>query len=172
MTRDDFTAAFEEHKDAVYHFALRMTNSSSIADDIAQDVFVALLRAKHIDADCTSVKAWLLGVARHLIWKHWRRVGKLASLDERIHDVARPNPESIEAQAVAAAIANLRLLQREVLILATYEGMSLQEIAQTLKLDVGTVKARLYRARQTLKRQLAEYKPDCTCEAQHVNVDR
>jgi DNA-directed RNA polymerase specialized sigma24 family protein len=50
-------------------------------------------------------------------------------------------------------------LQREALILATYEGFSLQEMAEILVVEVGTVKARLHRARENLKRLLASERP-------------
>jgi RNA polymerase sigma-70 factor (ECF subfamily) len=63
-----------------------------------------------------------------------------------------------QQHAVAAAVVALPPLQREALILATYEGLSLRETADTLMVEVGTVKARLHRARENLKLMLAPYK--------------
>jgi RNA polymerase sigma-70 factor (ECF subfamily) len=70
-----------------------------------------------------------------------------------------PDFEHLDVEeAVAFAIAALPPLQRETLILAVYEGFSLKEIADTVAVEVGTVKARLHRARENLKRVLAPLK--------------
>jgi RNA polymerase sigma factor (sigma-70 family) len=63
-------------------------------------------------------------------------------------------------------------LQREALILATYEELSLQEIAQALAVEVGTVKARLHRARENLKRMLAPYRPGNARSAKEYGTAR
>jgi RNA polymerase sigma-70 factor (ECF subfamily) len=59
------------------------------------------------------------------------------------------------AALVERAIASLPLLQREALLLFEYEGLSMEEIAQVTGSDAGTVKARLFRARESLRRRLA-----------------
>ncbi len=59
---------------------------------------------------------------------------------------------------MSVAVAALPPLQREALILATYEGLSLQEIADTLAIEIGTVKARLHRARENLKTILVPHR--------------
>jgi RNA polymerase sigma-70 factor (ECF subfamily) len=64
--------AFEDHKDAVYDFAPRMTSSSTVAEDIAQDCFLELLRNPHAyDPARGSLRMFLFGVARHLVYRHW-----------------------------------------------------------------------------------------------------
>jgi RNA polymerase sigma-70 factor (ECF subfamily) len=73
------------------------------------------------------------------------------------------HPVSIErseiSHIVAEAVRGLPLLQREVLILAEYEELSLEEIARAVESEVGTVKSRLHRARENLRRMLAPLKP-------------
>jgi RNA polymerase sigma-70 factor (ECF subfamily) len=160
MTDQEFGAIFQEHRDAVYQFAWRMTNSAALAEDIAQDVFLALLRGEaEFKPARGSLRALLLGVARHLAWKRWRQDQRWSSVDEE-EFVATPLAlESVGMQhAVAAAVATLPPLQREALVLATYEELSLQEIADALAVEVGTIKARLHRARENLKRMLAPYR--------------
>ena len=61
-------------------------------------------------------------------------------------------------EIVAGAVRELPPLQREALILAEYEGLSLEEIAQAVEAEVGTVKSRLHRARENLRRMLAPLK--------------
>lgn len=88
MTDDEFRAAFDQHKDAIYRFAWRMTASSDAADDIAQDVFLALWRQPD-RFDATRGRAYLLGVARNLARKRWRDGHRWEELDEE-HFVAQP----------------------------------------------------------------------------------
>jgi len=161
MTDNEFGALFEQHKNAVYQFAWRMTNSPVVAEDIAQDTFLTLWRGEaELDRSRGSMRALLLGIARHLAWKRWRRDQRWSSLDdETFVAVSLSGEVSGLEEAVSAAVAALPPLQREALILATYEGLSLQEMADALAVEVGTVKARLHRARENLKRILAPYKP-------------
>jgi len=157
MNEREFETIFEEHKNAVYHFAWRMTNSQAVADDISQDVFLILLRGEvELDQSRGSIRALLLGIARRLVWRLWRQDRRWSSLDDDAYFAEALNVDSIDMQeAVSAAVAALPPLQREVLILATYQELSLREIAEALVVGVGTVKARLYRARENLKRLLA-----------------
>jgi len=70
MTEPEFRAAFRQHKDAVYSFTWRMTNSTVAAEDIAQDVFLTLLRRPDcFDHTRGQLRSFLLGVARNLVLK-------------------------------------------------------------------------------------------------------
>ncbi len=161
MNGDQFRAIFAEHREALYQFAWRMTGSAVTAEDIAHDVFMLLLRGDvQFDAARGSMRSLLLGVARHCAWKRWRHERLWSPLDEDDFIAAPLSVESLdEQQAVGQAVAALPPLQREVLLLATYEGMHLDEIASLLSIEVGTVKSRLHRARTNLKSVLAAYKP-------------
>jgi len=161
MTEAEITAAFGQHKDAVYRFAWRMTRSPSAAEDIAQEVFLSLLtHPERFRGERGTLRAFLLGTARNISLKRWREQNRWDPLED--HDfVAQPlDPEGQEiGEYVAGAIALLPLLQRETLILAEYEGLTLEEIAHAVHAEVGTVKSRLHRARENLRRMLAPLKP-------------
>lgn len=161
MRDDEFTAIFIEYRNAVYQFVWRMTNSRTTADDVTQDVFVAFLRGQiSIDGSRGAVRSLLLGTARNLVWKQWRRDRRWSPLFEESF-VAAPLPfhEDGREKAVTAAVSGLPPLQREALVLATYEELSIVEIAELLGVEAGTVKARLHRARENLKRMLSAYCP-------------
>lgn len=167
MTDIEFRTAFEQHKDAVYRFAWRMTGSEAAAEDIAQEVFVALLaQPEQYDPGRGPLRGFLLGIARNLALKNWREQHRWVDLDGEEME-ASPSPvERLDAsQAVGAAVRALPLLQREALILAEYEELSLEEIAQAVDAEVGTVKSRLHRARENLRRALAPLKPEKTTKA-------
>ena len=162
MTDAEFEAVFQEHKNAVYQFAWRMTNSGATAEDIAQEVFLSLWRGEaELDAARGSWRALLLGIARNIAWKRWRRDRKWSQLEDDAAVCAAPMPvETLALQdSVEHAVQALPPLQREALILATYSELSLQEIADATGAEIGTVKARLHRARENLKRMLSAYKP-------------
>ena len=157
MTDAEFQAVFDEHKDAVYRFAWRMAGSPSAAEDVTQDVFMALLRhPRRFDASRGTLRAFLLGVARNLVLKRWRAEHRYEPLDDEAMPAAPVDLGHGEVgDIVGRAVQALVPLQREVVILAEYEGLTLAEIAHAVGADVGTVKSRLHRARENLRRALA-----------------
>ena len=157
VSEADFTAIFHEHKDFVYSFAWRMTGSFTTAEDVAQDCFVALWRApERYDADRGSMRAFLIGVARNILLKRWRVESRWGPLDDDAFLAEPLDPLRREAsELVGQAVQSLPPLQREALILVEYEEMTLEEVARAVSAEIGTVKARLYRARENLRRMLA-----------------
>jgi RNA polymerase sigma-70 factor (ECF subfamily) len=155
MTDDEFSQAFDQHKDAVYRFAWRMAGPDS-ADDIAQDVFLALLRhPERFDPARGSLRTFLLAIARNLALKRHRQEHRLQPLDADDVIVAPVDPALGEiGELVGAAVRALPPLQREVIILAEFEELALGEIAVVVDAEIGAVKARLHRARQNLRRAL------------------
>jgi RNA polymerase sigma factor (sigma-70 family) len=155
VTNTGFQSIFEDHKDAVYGFAWRMTGSPHTAEDVAQDCFLELLKTPHrFDATRGPVRAWLLGVARNLILKRWRAEGRWTTLDDDMFAVDPPSNDCRLDASVAQAVQSLPPLQRETLILVEYQGLTLEETADAVAAEVGTVKARLHRARNNLRRML------------------
>lgn len=157
MTDAEIQAAFEQHKDAVYRFAWRMSGSASAAEDITQDAFVGLLR--HPDRFSPArgtLRAFLLGIARNLALKRWRAEHRHEPLDD---DAMAAAPVDLDrgpiGDVVGRAVQSLVPLQREVVILVEYEGLTLAEVALAVDADLGTVKSRLHRARENLRRTLA-----------------
>ena len=158
MTESEIKSAFAHHKDAIYRFAWRMTASPDKALDITQDVFLTLLRAPNrFDPLRGQLRSFLLGIARNLALTRLTQEARWAALEDDESAVAPIEPGEAR-EMVARAIAALPPLQREVLILAQYEELSLEEIATAVHAEVGTVKSRLFRARENLRRMLAPLK--------------
>ena len=157
MTESDVRTAFEQTKDLVYRFAWRMTGSASAAEDITQEVFLSLLSdPDRFDSSRGELGSFLIAVARNLARKWLRAESRWSEIDDDQFSIEPLEIADREiSETVAAAVASLPPLQREVLLLAQYEGFSLEEIARALKVEVGAVKARLFRARRNLKRILA-----------------
>jgi RNA polymerase sigma-70 factor (ECF subfamily) len=157
VTDDELQIAFDQNKDTVFRFVWRLTNSVSVAEDITQDVFLSLLRRPDcFDPARGPLRAFLLGIARNLVLKQWRDQNRWQELEPDQWVLQPIDLERREiAELVAEAVRSLPSLQREVLILAEYEELSLADIARIVEAEVNTVKARLHRARENLRRRLA-----------------
>jgi RNA polymerase sigma-70 factor (ECF subfamily) len=161
-----FLALYERHRDAVFGFAYRLLGSTELAEDVAHDCFLSLLK-KHdsFDPARASLRTYLLAAARNLAMKHFRGARGEDALDDLAEEPFVPERhgplhqllDEELSQEVRRAIDSLPPLQREALVLFEYEELMLSEIALVVGADVGTVKARLHRARQRLRKQLAPY---------------
>jgi RNA polymerase sigma-70 factor (ECF subfamily) len=157
VTEPEIRAAYHEHKDAIYRYAWRMTGAAASAEDIVQECFVSVLQSpERYDPARAPLRPFLLAIARNLIRKRWRTERRWDAIDEDGFAVPPVDPAAKETgQLVADAVQSLPPLQRESLILAEYEALSLEEIARVVDAEVGTVKSRLHRARDNLRRALA-----------------
>jgi RNA polymerase sigma-70 factor, ECF subfamily len=156
--REAFAALYRRRQGAIYRFALRMCGSQAAAEDIAQDVFLTLIRQPlGYDPARGSVAAFLYGIARKLVL---RRSGREQPLEEDADAVAsgeHPDMELVRAEAVEsvrAAVLALPLHYREAVVLCELEEMEYAEAAAALGCAVGTVRSRLHRARQMLAKRL------------------
>lgn len=169
MTDAEFRDAFHRHKDVVYRFAYRMTGDSPAAEDVVQDCFAALWqKPEGFDPERGALRAYLLGVARNLVFKHWRRERLVhEELDDEISTCPPFDAAAFErGEAVRKAVLLLPPLQRAALVLAEYEEMTLEEIAKTTAVELAAVKSRLHRARQNLRRMLTPlFEPKGTLNA-------
>jgi|SRR5579872_414161 len=156
-----FLRLFDDHHLPLFRFAWRLTGSIADAEDILQECFLALLKPEcGFDPARTSIRTYLFGAVRNQSLKRLRRREYDVAPEPR--DPHTPETHALKgemADAVAGAIAELPETQREVLLLAHYERLSLSEIAEITQLEVSAVKSRLQRARATLRETLAPYAP-------------
>jgi RNA polymerase sigma-70 factor (ECF subfamily) len=161
-----FLLLYERHRTPVFRFACRMLGSSAPAEDVTQECFLSVLRRPEaFRAERASLRTYLCAIARHLALKQLRKRGQETLLDDppetpdRVGGAGGADPlrqvvEAEEAEAVRAAVLALPPLQREAVVLFEYEEMSLADVAAVCETDVGTVKSRLHRARERLRRTL------------------
>jgi RNA polymerase sigma-70 factor (ECF subfamily) len=146
--------AFERYHQAVFDFAYRMTSSPDLAADVTQDCFVAFTKqAARFDPSRSNIRTYLFAIATNLVRKRRRDEWRESQLDDDCL-VLDPTPSSEISVMVEGAVAMLPPLQREALVLFEYEGLTLSEIARVAEVDIGSVKARLHRARENMKRML------------------
>ena len=161
-----FLELYDRYREPIFRFAYRLLGSVEIAEDVTHDCFLSLIRKpENYRPERASLKTYLYAAARNLALKHFRNQGRETGMEE-VSEEPREAPsrgplrrlldEELATQ-VREAIFSLPPLQREALILFEYEGLSLNEVAEIAGTDAGAVKARLYRAREGLRRILSPY---------------
>lgn len=169
-----FRHLVERHQNAVIGTVAKMLGNASESEDIAQQVFLRIWRnAKRYRPDA-KFTTYLFTITRNLVFNETRRKSrkKEVSADEReenSHHLAeaspdrRPDAELLQAElqdAVDKAIAALPEAQGMAVVLRRYEQLSYEEIAEVQGLSVSAVKSLLFRARTTLREELAGYLND------------
>ena len=158
--RDAFAAIYHRHFPAVHRFAFYMTNDAPRAGEITQDVFIWLAgHAVQFDAARGHLGAFLGGVARKFVHRQQRQGQRWLPLEEvsgsqsDAADFAVGLEREQEAAGLRKAIAALPARYREAVVLCDLEGKSYEEAAAAMECVVGTVRSRLFRARELLARK-------------------
>jgi RNA polymerase sigma-70 factor, ECF subfamily len=152
---------FRRRQQNVYRFALHLTGSPSLADDVTQDVFVTVIRdAGRFEPGRAAVPAWLCGIARNFVRRRLAIDRGAASIDadeglEAALPAPSPDPlaDLTSAEAIAAlkrAVLSLPLRYREAIVLCDLQETSYADAAAALGCPVGTVRSRLSRGRALL----------------------
>lgn len=152
---------FRRRQQNVYRFALHLTGSASTADDVTQDVFVAVIRdAGRFEPGRATVPAWLCGIARNYVRRRLAVDRGAASIDsddglESALPAVSPDPledlTSVEAiETLHRAVLTLPLRYREAIVLCDLQEMAYADAALALDCPVGTVRSRLSRGRALL----------------------
>jgi RNA polymerase sigma-70 factor, ECF subfamily len=145
---------FERYRTAVWHFFRRRLSDPARAEELSQEVFVALLRNAARYEPRASFRSYLFGVAFNLLLADRRKAAgqRTEPLD---HEPAAPSAMSADDTLwIRRAIARLEEDDREILLLREYEHLSYQEIADLYRMPLNTVRTRLFRARMALKAAL------------------
>ena len=158
---------YRRRQGSVYRFALQMSGSKAIAEDVTQEVFLFLMREGQVfDPAKGSVSAFLLGVARNHVLRRLRVEQQLAPLGDEFDDDVPvlhastdicplddlTRAETIES--VRKAVLSLPSKYREVVVLCELQDISYGETAEILGCAIGTVRSRLHRARALLLTKL------------------
>jgi RNA polymerase sigma-70 factor, ECF subfamily len=163
-----FVALYHKRQPALYRFALQMSRSAAVAEDITQEVFLALLREEcGYDPDRGSLVAYLFGIARKLLLRHYERRHAALPVDSgagevgfaELVDASDPLADLTGRERVDAlrrAVGSLPRRYREVVLLCDLEEVDYAEAAAALGCPIGTVRSRLHRARLMLAGKLRD----------------
>jgi RNA polymerase sigma-70 factor (ECF subfamily) len=171
MHTDQMSDLLKTYGDTAYRMALRLTaGREAEARDLVQDAFLKIWRAEN-PQELRSIEAWLYCILRNLHIDRVRRKARLPtfSLDapgptsdlywadtiaEKVPSLAQEMESKELGQIVRCALGGLPPDYRIPVILCDMEGLSYQEIAQSLACPVGTVRSRIHRGRRELRRAL------------------
>lgn len=158
-----FLLLYERYRNGIYSYAFRLLGSAATAEDIMHDCFASVIGNFHrFDPARASLRTYLFAAAHNLARKHLRDPDNDAS-DELPMDLSAQGGPLDQllgrelCEVVQSAVDGLPARQREVLVLAEYEELPLAEVAAIVGADLGSVKARLHRARANLRIALAPY---------------
>lgn len=148
------------HIPAMRRYALVLTRSTDRAEDLVQDSLARALAGAGTWQPDTSLRTWLLAIVHHTFVSGWRRdqaerrALRDAALDAAGNNEPARQAELVEAREVLEALLALPDGMREVLLLASVEGLSYREIADMHQVPLGTIMSRLARARAALRAHL------------------
>ena len=177
IPKADFNEEALPHMDAVFRFALRLSGSRDLAEDLVQETFLRAFRSWDKYTPGTQCKSWLFTICRNVFLRHRERgqrhdeivsenVDRSSGPFEAVNPVwvkavkADPEGEFFDAivdERVLQHIQDLPEDYRTAVILSDLEGLSYQEIAEMTDVPVGTVKSRLFRGRRVLQSALYDY---------------
>lgn len=138
-------------------YAISLTRNRDEADDLVQDCLERALRKRHLWRRRGSLRSWLFRILYRTYIDHHRRRAPLtveASSDIVDRTVSQPPDQEprIDCRNVAEAMDRLPDDQRAVILLVALEGLSYDEVADVLGVPIGTVRSRLSRGRDSLRR--------------------
>ena len=152
-----FRRLYEAHYTTLLAYAARRWPDPSEAHDIVADTFLVLWRRLDEAPNDDEILLWLYGVIRRVLANRHRARERRARLAERFEQVSRELPEveglaatRAEARAVIEAVLKLSEHERDVLLLAAWEGLSTRELAVVLGCSENAASLRLHRARKRL----------------------
>ena len=165
--RDRLRRVFGQCGDALYRFILvRVNRDRDVADDLLQQTCHEAARHRRMPHDDTECEAWLHGVARNLIRRHWRRSGRRRNaVPLENADVSRQLAEDLESRPLPPdaliqdesvrqlwlAVTSLPSVDQRLVFAFYFEGRSQLDIASELRVTVKSIETRLYRVRSRLR---------------------
>lgn len=172
-----FARLYQRWQSSIYRFALRMSGSESIAEDVTQDVFLAVMRDGSLYEGRGTFASWILTIARHSTLRRLKRERRFVALEadqeadepDTVHPdnhmVSTADPlaelaQNEKIEAVRQAVLGLPPHYREVVLLCHLHELSYAEAADVIGCEIGTVCSRLYRARSLLASRLDPLKSD------------
>ena len=153
---DAFQALFHRYRQPVYGFFRRRVADAAQAEELAQETFLAVLKARGRYEATALFRSYLYGIAFRVLKAHRRKALLRAMFTGKMPERGQPADAGVETGLVSGlvlrdAVGRLERMDREMVLLREYEELSYAEIAAVLGIPVNTVRSRLFRARMALR---------------------
>jgi RNA polymerase sigma-70 factor, ECF subfamily len=157
---DPVAAIYRRALPQVYGYLLPRCGSTAVAEDLTAETFMAAVAATRQRGAPDLTVGWLVGVARHKLADHWRRVGRerrsLALAEAGGEALADPWEDWLDADAAYAALSRLPVQQRAALTLRYLDGLPVAAVAEHLGRSLHATETLLARSRAALRRVYRE----------------
>ena len=167
MASEEFHRSCLEHLDALHNFAMYLTRNPPEADDLVQETYLRAFRFSHRFQPGTHLRAWLFQICRNTFLTFYRLREREPAIAEdgvpdwdvpMFHDAPDDDSRASDAHTdLERAMRRIPEEFRTVLLLAEVEGMPLEEVGRIMACPVGTVKSRIFRAKERLRSLLRDY---------------
>jgi RNA polymerase sigma-70 factor, ECF subfamily len=156
--REAFEQLFELYQPRMKYYVRRLANSSGEPEDILQNIWVTVFRKIHKLRDNASFPVWLYRIARNEVFGRFRKNNKLLELpqEKELSEYKEDNHEfsAEDAEHLHNALNKIQPYHREVLTLSFIEQMTYQQIAEVIQCNIGTVRSRIFYAKQSLRKEM------------------
>jgi RNA polymerase sigma-70 factor (ECF subfamily) len=139
-----------------YRYAWYLTRDHALSEDVTQESFLRMFRFLHAFRGGTRFSSWLFSIVRNCAMDALRREGRIRTVDPDTIILDRPVADASVRAEIDAALRAVSEEHRDAFLLVEVFGLSYQETADVLDVRVGTIKSRMFRARQALCAALAE----------------
>lgn len=156
---DKLSHLFERHNEKLYNFFLKMTSNRELSEDLVQEVFLRILKYRQTYRGDGNFNTWMFQIARNARIDYFRKQKNEKVMENEI-DLAvseEPDPENQlnqnqEVEMIKKALNQLPDDKKEILVLSRYQNVKYAEIAKLHHCKVGTIKAKVHRALQDLRK--------------------
>jgi RNA polymerase sigma factor (sigma-70 family) len=156
---------FDRYQTPLYNFYAKLTGDRTLSEDLVQEVFLRILKYSRSYQPGTPFRAWIYQIARNARVDHYRKTPKHISFEPEMAPPVKPKDEaqeSQEAEMLHHALMQMPEEKREILILSRFQELKYEEIARLLDCELGTVKTRIHRAIQELRRVFRQLESGAT----------
>lgn len=169
MSSIEFNQLILTHRQALEYFALSLTSDREDASDLLQDTYMKAIAYRDKFRESTNLKAWLYTIMRNTFINNYRRKTKSRTIIDQTEDLYYLNnaresrdrhPSSMLGHKEVTAEVDALQDEYRVPFRMHNDGYKYKEIAEYLQLPIGTVKSRIFLARQKLMDALSDYNPN------------
>jgi RNA polymerase sigma-70 factor (ECF subfamily) len=164
---DEFLKQALQHLEALHNLAVYLTRNGPEAEDLVQETYVRAMRFSHRFQPGTHLRAWLFQILRNTFLTFYRLRERETTRSESgvaegeapmFHDAPGQDSERSSVQMdLERALTRLPEEFKTPLLLAEVEGLPLEDVARIMDCPIGTVKSRIFRAKERLREQLKDY---------------
>jgi RNA polymerase sigma-70 factor (ECF subfamily) len=162
---------FDRYHLSLFDFLNRMTGNRHAAEDLVQEVFLRVLKYRATYRDGARFETWVFRIARNARADYFSRRESAGPLTEEAMESPDTTPgpdrqleQESDSARLQAALMSLREDRRELIVLARFQGMKHEAIAELLGIDVGAVKVRIHRALKELRETFLGISETPTCD--------